>query len=135
MASIYLERLVGISPERAWKELKKIDAPKHLSDMVASMEVLADNVRACSTADGARIVERVISVDDAHKRLAYTVTESPFSAEHHNASWQVFEGDKGGSRVVWAIDILPDVLAEQMGPVFAGDMDAIVGHLGKLGSK
>ena len=52
--------------------------------------------------------ERLVTADDATRRLVYAVVEG--RASHYNAAVQVFpEGD--GSRVVWTIDLLPDELA------------------------
>jgi hypothetical protein len=56
--------------------------------------------------------ERLVTVDDAARRLVYAVVEG--RASHYNAAVQVFpEGD--GSRVVWTIDLLPDDLAPTIG--------------------
>jgi hypothetical protein len=66
---------------------------------------------------GARIVtfgngmvlrEPIIAVDDKARRLVWSVEGGRFT--HYNASLQVF-AERGGSRVVWIADFLPDVAA------------------------
>ncbi len=61
--------------------------------------------------------ERLVTLDDADKRLVYTIVEG--AASHYNAAVQVFPEGPGKCRLVWTIDLLPD----EMAPAVAGMMD------------
>jgi polyketide cyclase/dehydrase/lipid transport protein len=67
---------------------------------------------------GARIVtfgngmvlrEPINAVDDKARRLVWSAEGGRFT--HYNASLQVFAEERGGSRVVWIADFLPDAAA------------------------
>ena len=60
-------------------------------------------------ADGTIVRERIITVDDRARRVAYAAVE--WRATHHNASMQVFPVDDAHSRLVWIADLLPNDLA------------------------
>lgn len=61
--------------------------------------------------------ERLITLDDAEKRLVYAVVEG--RASHYNAAVQVVADGAAKCRLTWTIDLLPDELA----PAVAGMMD------------
>jgi hypothetical protein len=69
--------------------------------------------------------ERLITLDDAEKRLVYAVVEGRPS--HYNAAVQVIADGANRCRVVWTIDLLPDELA----PAIAGMMDHAAGFMKK----
>jgi hypothetical protein len=69
--------------------------------------------------------ERLVTVDDADKRLVYTIVEG--GASHYSAAVQVVGEDAGRCRVVWTIDLLPNDLA----PAVAGMMDHAAGFMKK----
>jgi len=70
--------------------------------------------RIVTFANGMVLKERLVSLEDAERRLVYSAVEG--RAEHHNASWQVL-GDGGQSRLVWVADVLPDEVAAQIEPL------------------
>jgi carbon monoxide dehydrogenase subunit G len=61
--------------------------------------------------------ERLVTLDDADKRLVYTIVEG--RASHYAAAVQVFADGPTRSRLIWTIDFLPDELA----PSLAGMVD------------
>lgn len=63
---------------------------------------------ASTFANGLVARERIVSVDDGLRRVAWSATGERLT--HHNASAQVF--DEGGrrSKVVWIADVLPDAM-------------------------
>ncbi len=61
--------------------------------------------------------ERLITSDDAGKRLVYAVVEG--RAAHYNAAVQVVPDGAARCRLTWTIDLLPNELA----PAIAGMMD------------
>jgi carbon monoxide dehydrogenase subunit G len=62
--------------------------------------------------------ERLVTADDAARRLVYAVVGG--QASHYNAAVQVIPESAEKCRLVWTIDLLPDQLA----PAVAGMMDA-----------
>ena len=60
---------------------------------------------------GAQARERLIDVDDARRRLVYSVVESSLGFVHHQASVEVVAAENGeGTHLVWTADLLPDTL-------------------------
>ncbi len=127
MATVYVERALDTDAATAWKKLREVDAPEQLMDMIAGTEVVPGG-RVCTTADGAKLVEEILSVDDDHRRVAYTITESPFGFQHHSASMQVIE--RGGRAVlVWITDVRPDEAADVLRPVIEAETENMVRRL------
>ncbi len=81
MASIRKEFDVGASPAQAWDAIRDIGALHE------------------------RLVPGFVT---ATRRLAWSASGGQLI--HHNASIQVFEGPRGGSRLVWTADLLPDAM-------------------------
>jgi hypothetical protein len=69
--------------------------------------------------------ERLVTTDDASRRLVYAVVEG--RASHYNASVQVLPDGADRCRLVWTIDLLPD----ELGPAVGGMMDAAAAPMKK----
>lgn len=69
--------------------------------------------------------ERLVTLDDADRRLVYTIVEG--RASHYNAAVQVFPEGSGKCRLVWTIDLLPNEIASAV----AGMMDHAGGFMKK----
>ena len=76
---------------------------------------LDGDVRTVTFADGLVAHERIITVDDEHRRVAYAVVDGPF--DHHHASMQVVPNDDGTSTIVWTTDILPAEMVPVITPL------------------
>ena len=68
-------------------------------------------------ANGMVVKELFVGVDQAVRRLAYSVRTERFT--HHSASFQVADLGGGRSRLTWTADVLPDEVA----PTVAGMME------------
>ena len=66
-------------------------------------------VRLVTFGNGMQVRERLVTLDDAARRLVYTAEGG--RATHYNAVVEVLEGSTGGSRLVWTVDLLPDAMA------------------------
>jgi len=103
---------VGAAPEAAWSAVREFGAlhkrlvPGFVKDCVLEQE---GTVRLLTFGNGMQVRERLVTRDDAARRLVYT-TEGG-KASHYNAVVEVLEGVGGGSRLVWTIDLLPDTIA------------------------
>jgi hypothetical protein len=107
MASIYKELQVAMSPEELWERVKDVGNISRLfPNVIPSSELDENNARSCTLADGSQLTERIVAVDDEHRRVAYTITQAPMPLTHHHASMQVYP-ETGGSRFVWITDFLP----------------------------
>ncbi|MGL4465003.1 MAG: SRPBCC family protein [Planctomycetia bacterium] len=111
MASIRKEIVVAAPAAAAWDAVRDVGAiHTRLAPGMVTDTTLEDGgaFRVVTFADGLVLRERIIAVDDATRRLVWSVVAGPF--EHHNASVEVF-GDDRECRVVWTADLLPEELA------------------------
>ena len=69
--------------------------------------------------------ERLVTRDDAERRLVYSVVEG--RASHYTAAVQIFPESDGRCRLVWTVDLLPDALA----PAIESMMDHAAGFMKK----
>ena len=114
MASIYKEVLIATSVESAWAALRQPGEARTLFAPVLVDSHVDGDLRTVRFANGLVVEERIITIDDVHRRIVYAAVKgTPMT--HHNASLQIFaEGD--GSRAVWIADLLP----HELGPAITG---------------
>ncbi len=111
MASIQKEVVIAAPTAAVWDAVRDVGAVHtRVAPGLLTDTTLEDGggVRVVTFADGLVLRERIISVDDAARRLVWSVVAGPF--EHHNASVQVI-GDDRECRVEWTADLLPHELA------------------------
>lgn len=112
MASIRTETHLACSPEKAWDALRDVGAlhTRLVPGFVVDTK-LDGGDRIVTFGNGVVARERIVDVDDAARRVAWSVVGAPFT--HHNASAQIFPED-GGCRFVWTADLLPHEIAPQI---------------------
>jgi hypothetical protein len=110
MASIYREFDVDAPVEKVWAAIADVGAPDKIINFLSDV-TLNENRRSLQLGDMGRLEELIVSIDPDHRRVAYSVRESPFNLAHHNASVQALSNDKGGTRFVWITDVKPDEAA------------------------
>ena len=110
MASLHKEIHIEARPEAIWDAARDVGAlhTRLVPGFVVDTR-LEGNARIVTFGNGMVVRELIISVDDQRRRLAWTATGG--RATHYNAVLEVF-ADRSGARVVWAIDLLPDEVAE-----------------------
>lgn len=119
MASIRREFTVAASAADAWDVIRDVGAlhtrfvPGFVKDTV-----LDGDTRIVTFGNGSIVRERIVDLDDKRRRIAYAATGG--SAEHHNASVEVFDGPQ--TKIVWITDVLPNDIANYIGSM----MDAAV---------
>jgi hypothetical protein len=119
MASIRREFTVAASAADAWDVIRDVGAlhtrfvPGFVKDTV-----LDGDTRIVTFGNGSIVRERIVDLDDKRRRIAYAATGR--SAEHHNASVEVFDGSQ--TKIVWITDVLPNDIADYIGSM----MDAAV---------
>jgi carbon monoxide dehydrogenase subunit G len=111
MASIRKEVLIQAPPETVWDAIRDYGAvhQRVAPGFVVDARLDGDD-RVVTFFNGLVIREVLVDLDDESRRLVYSAIGG--SAEHHNASFQVLDGDAEGSRVIWIADFLPHDLAE-----------------------
>jgi carbon monoxide dehydrogenase subunit G len=110
MATIWKEVTVDAAPQDVWPAVRDVgQAHERLFPGVLTATRVEPGVRVVTFADGQVVREPIVTIDEAHQRVAWTVEGGPLT--HHNASLQVLAESGGKSRIVWITDILPDAAA------------------------
>ncbi|MGJ7534052.1 MULTISPECIES: SRPBCC family protein [unclassified Variovorax] len=117
MATVYKEFIVEADAAHVWDALRDFSAvhTRLAPGFLTGCMIDAEGARILTFANGLVAREVLVGIDDAHRRLAYTVTGG--QAAHHHATAQVFEEGAGRSRFVWITDVLPDAMAAYIGPM------------------
>jgi carbon monoxide dehydrogenase subunit G len=123
MASIRQEIVVAATPAAVWDAIRDVGAVHlRLAPGFVVDTRLEGDTRAVTFGNGLVARERIITVDDAARRLVWSVVEG--RPTHYNASLQVFaEGE--GSRLVWIADLLPNELEPAIAAMIAQGMAAM----------
>ena len=109
MASIQKQASIKASPEAVWDVVRDVAAVHQRFAPGFVTEVAMEGPdRWVTFGNGFKVKEVIVDLDDADRRLAYSVRSERLS--HHNASFQVFP-EAGGARLVWIADLLPNEAA------------------------
>jgi carbon monoxide dehydrogenase subunit G len=128
VATIYKECTIDNRVEAVWDALRDFAAvqrrvaPGFLTDCRMEGEG-EDATRVLTFSNGLVARERFVGLDDAARRLCYTVEGG--KAAHHNASAQVFAEGEGRTRFVWITDVLPHAHAPYIGAMMDEGMEAM----------
>jgi hypothetical protein len=130
MASIHHEATIDVGAGVAWARLRQVDQAHSLF-----APVLVDGTfdrdaqtRTVRFANGMEAKERILDVDDARRRVAYTVVDGGGMTYHH-ASMQIIEDGPTQCRFVWVSDFLPAEFGEGMGPLVEAGSRALKANL------
>ncbi|HVK75335.1 MAG TPA: SRPBCC family protein [Kofleriaceae bacterium] len=116
MATIYKEVTVDVAPDRVWAAVRDVGAyHQRLFPGVLTATRLEPGARVVTFDDGREVREPIVAVDDAHRRVAWTVTGGPLA--FHHASMQVVGDGAGPTRLVWITDVLPDEAAPMIAAI------------------
>src|SRR5262245_7068385 len=128
MASIYKELAIGVSAEQAWSALRNVaEADKLFAPVLTGAELDGDT-RTAHSPNGTVVHERILDVDDARRRVAYSATDGPGMTYHH-ASMQIVEGTPGQCAFVWITDFVPETLRPQLTPLIDRGARALKSNL------
>jgi Polyketide cyclase / dehydrase and lipid transport len=115
VASIIKQVELAAPADAVWARLRQVGAADQLFRGVLEACRLDGDVRIVRFAGGMEVRERIIDLDDANRRVAYSVIEGRFS--HHHASMQVVDAGGGRSRFLWVSDFLPNDAAAMVAPL------------------
>ena len=109
MATVRKEVVTRARPAEVWDALRDIGAlHTRLVPGFVVETVLEPGARRVTFANGVTVREPIITLDEARRRLVWSVEGLPTT--HYNASAEVLD-HAGGARVVWTADFLPDDMA------------------------
>jgi hypothetical protein len=131
MATVTSEAILPAGAERAWALLRRVEAADTAFPGVLTGCRLDGDVRTVTFANGMVVRERIVTIDEAQCRIAYSVIEGRFS--HHNASMQIIPDGAGRSRFVWVSDFLPDDLETVVRPLVEQGTEAFRRTVGEGG--
>lgn len=125
MASITKEIITKAGRNEVWDAIRDIGAlHTRLVPGFVTATALIPGGRRVTFGNGMTIDEPIIDCDDDASRLVWTAVGDQLPFRHYNASVQVFE-HKGGSRVVWTADLLPDEAAPTVEAMMAQGMEVM----------
>src|SRR5487761_1980225 len=92
MATIVKEAVIDACPDDVWAAVRDFGAlhERLVPGFVVDCRLEGPDTRIVTFFTGGVAREVRISVDDATRRLVYTVVDGPLVFTHHNASCQVF---------------------------------------------
>ena len=124
MATIYKELTVQATAANVWAAIRDVGAVHtRLAQQFVTDTRLDGDSRLVTFANGAVIRERIITIDDERRRLAYSVVE--WQTTHHNGTFQVFADGDHHTRILWIADLLPNNLASLVDEQMSEGLEAI----------
>jgi hypothetical protein len=127
MATIWWEAPISVSAEQAWATLRRVDLAYNLFSPVQTEGTMCGDIRTVTFASGLVVRERIVTVDEARKRVAYTVLDDLF--DHHSASMQIVPVDGANCRFLWISDFLPDERTEMAAPLVQQGSAALIRNI------
>lgn len=124
MTSIRCEVPIRRPAADTWSMLKCFGDAARLFAPVLTDCAIDGDVRTVTFANGNAVRERLIGIDDRHRRLCYTVLGDTF--DHHSASIEIVPIDDRTCRLVWISDFLPDERSTLVGPLMEQGCQALV---------
>jgi hypothetical protein len=124
MASIHHAITVDVDAARAWTALQAVGAAHQLFAPVLVDGELKGDTRRVTFANGMEVHERILDVDEKHRRVAYTVLDGPGMTYHH-ASMQIVQNGPGRCEFVWITDFLPADIAGNLMPLIEAGSRAL----------
>ena len=128
MASIQQRTQLAVDADKAWAALRTVGKPHDLFAPVLTSAELHGDTRTVRFANGMVLQERILDVDEATRRVAYTVLDGPGMAYHH-ASMQIVDDGPGRSTFVWITDFLPADLGQTLSPLIEQGAQALRANL------
>lgn len=116
MATIRIEALIDAPADQVWDAIRDYGAlhSRLVPGFVVDTRLEGDS-RMVTFGNGMIARERIVGIDDAARRFAYSVVSERLS--HHSASNQVLEEGERRCRFIWIADVLPDAATETIEPM------------------
>jgi hypothetical protein len=104
MGQVSVKVSIPASADKVWQTLRDFGGLNKWAPGIADLSLQGAGVGAVRTLtyqDGARVVERLESLNDASRLLSYTILESTLPLEGYVASLTVRDLGAAGCEVVW----------------------------------
>ena len=128
MASIQKEVEIAAPADAVWAVLRDFGGLLKLAPGFVTGCALEEEgtVRLVTFFNGMQLRERLVTLDDAARRIVYTAFGG--STTHHNASAQVIPLDAQRCRFVWIADLLPHAMAPAVAGMIEAGLAAMKAH-------
>jgi hypothetical protein len=115
MPSIRRDVVVDAAIETVWASLRDVGRARDLFAPVLADSRLQGDVRSVRFANGMETRERILDVDEEHRRVAYTALDTPL--DYHHGSMQLETAGPGRCVFIWITDFMPATAAEMLTPL------------------
>jgi Polyketide cyclase / dehydrase and lipid transport len=112
MASISVEVITRAATAAVWDAVRDVGAlhTRLVPGFVVDTTIVPGG-RRVTFGNGTVVEEPILDCNDETRRLVWSLVYGKSPITHYNSAVQVFDGDAGGSRIVWTTDVLPDAAA------------------------
>ncbi|MFI7665306.1 SRPBCC family protein [Nocardia sp. NPDC049526] len=116
MGSVTREIIIEAPAEELWAIIGDFaQGPERMAPgFVTGSTLDGPDLRIVTFANGTVLHERFIALDEAERRIVFSIVGGSVTPGHDNSSMQVFP-HADGSRFVWIHDTLPHELADAFG--------------------
>jgi len=134
MATASANIRVPVSADKVWRLVGGFLTLNEWLPMIASSESLeGGRVRKLTTADGAVIVERLQTYDNANRTYSYSIDTGPFPATNYLATLQVSAAGEQETVITWSGSFTPDGVSDAevealFQGVYDGGLEALKGN-------
>lgn len=134
MATLHIERIIEAPADFVWDRLRDFGAlHTRVAPGLILDTVVEGDIRTVTFDGGPVLRERLIAIDDAHRRIVYSILADLF--EHHSASNMVVPEGEDRCRFVWVVDFLPDDPKDRIEGMMNAGADAIKAAMEKAGGR
>jgi hypothetical protein len=104
MLEVTREMIVAADPREVWSLTGNFGAIAewHPACAASSQETVGDSIqRTITVGDGARLIEKLESRDDANMTLSYSIIDGPLPVKNYLSTYKV-EKHHDGSKITWS---------------------------------
>jgi len=125
MATASANIRVPVPADKVWQLVGGFLSLHDWLPMIASSETLeGGQVRKLTTTDGAVIVERLQTYDNANRTYSYSIDTGPFPATNYLATLQVSAAGEQETVITWSGSFTPDGVSDaEIETLFQGVYD------------
>lgn len=131
MAAASANIRVPVAADQVWQLVGGFLSLSDWLPMIASSEASeGGRIRTLTTTDGAVIIEKLQTFDDANRTYSYSIVEGPFPVTHYLATLQVSAAGDQDTVITWSGSFTPDGISDAEAEtlfqgVYQGGLDAL----------
>ena len=134
MATIYRELSIDADPGCVWGAIRDFgNVHERVARGFVSETRVDGDCRVVTFVNGAVARERLVAIDDEHRRLVYSVVDGSLPLTHHQASVEILAAEQGAT-MRWITDVLPDDAAVPIGMMMDAGAVSIAATLASAAS-